>query len=267
MDNSTTQEMGEYIFKVLPFEVDFRSKLKLPNLVNYILNCAGYHADFCHYGLSDLQKHDYSWVLIRVAIEMDRYPKMYEKVHVQTWVEGFIKIFSKRNYAFLDADGKILGYARTIWAVIDNKTRKAVNISEILDKQAILEKDCPIDRIRNIPAISESDVAKEQFTVKYSDIDMNQHLNSSKYVEHILDAFTLHKFVHRDIERFEIDYMAESLFNETISLHKEEMPDNKFIIELRNKDGNVICKSRVIFSQKNQNDEYRAGCNDAQTTK
>ena len=44
-------KFGEYTFKVLPFEVDFRGTLTVPHLTNYILNCAGYHAEECGFGV------------------------------------------------------------------------------------------------------------------------------------------------------------------------------------------------------------------------
>lgn len=251
-----TNKIGEYPFKVLPFEVDFRKKLKLPHLTNYLLNCAGYHADKCHYGLEDLKGLNYSWVLSRVAIEMYRYPLMDEKIKIQTWVEGIYRYFSKRDYSFTDANGEIIGYAKTIWAVIDKKTRKPINLSKIIKDDIIVEKTCPIEECKNIQNLPSDNKAKGNFIVQYSDIDMNQHLNSSKYIEHIMNAFTLHKFEHRDVSRFEIDYKSECFFGETLQIHKEEYPDNKFSIELRNEKGLTVSKSRIIFSEKNINESY-----------
>jgi acyl-ACP thioesterase len=237
--------IGEYTFKVLPFEVDFRGQLTLPHLTNYILNVSGYHIETIGMGMLEINKNNHSWVLSRLVIEMITYPKHYEKIGIQTWVENVMRTFSLRNFAFLDQHGEVLGYARTTWAMIDRTTRKPVNLSETELPTFCCNKECPIAKAGKIPSL-EAD-AKETFTIKYSDIDINQHFNSSKYVEHIIDAFTLHKFKKRNIRRFEIEFIAEATFGEEISLHKQENPDNDFFIELKNENKQTICKSRVKF--------------------
>jgi len=236
---------AKYIFKVLPFEVDFRGKLTLPHLTNYILNVAGYHAEECGFGILKLNENNHSWVLSRLVIEMIKYPKHYEKIEVQTWVEGVMRMFTMRNFAFLNKDGEVLGYARTVWAMIDQTTRKPLNLTETNISDFICPKECPIEKFGKIPFLDGE--PQEKFTIKYSDIDINQHFNSSKYVEHVMDAFTLHKFEKRDVRRFEIEFMAEGVFGDTISLYKKESPDNEFLIELKNEAKNTISKSKIKF--------------------
>ena len=238
---------AQYIFKVLPFEVDFRGKLTLPHLTNYILNVAGYHAEECGFGMLKINQSNHSWVLSRLVIEMINYPKHYEKIQVQTWVESVMRMFTMRNFAFLNKDGEILGYARTVWAMIDRTTRKPLDLTRTSISDFIRKKECPIEKSGKIPFLEGE--PKEKFTIKYSDIDINQHFTSSKYVEHIIDAFTLHKFEKRDIHRFEIEFMAEGTFGETIFLYKKENPDNEFFIELKNENGHTLSKSKVRFNR------------------
>ena len=236
---------AQYTFKVLPFEVDFRGKLTLPHLTNYILNAAGYHAEECGFGMLKINRSNHSWVLSRLVIEMISYPEHYEKIQVQTWVEGVMRMFTLRNFAFLNKEGQVLGYARTIWAMIDQTTRKPLDLTQTNISDFICKKECPIEKSGKIPFLEGE--PKEKFTIKYSDIDINQHFNSSKYVEHVIDAFSLHKFEKRDIHRFEIEFMAEGKFGETISLYKKENPDNEFFIELKNEAGNTLSKSKIKF--------------------
>lgn len=246
--------------KVFPCEADFRFKLKIASITDYILICAGKHSEECGLGIAEMEKIDCSWVLSRVVIEMYDYPKMSEEIQIQTWVEGVVKFFAKRNYEFLSKDGKVLGYARTIWANIDNKTRKARDLTNVLTADLICDKECPIKPISKIPEIKDEVTPLFTFGVKYSDVDFNQHLNSCKYVEHMLDAFTLHKFEHRDVKRFEIDFLKEAYFNENLSLYKKEIKDNNsFFLELQNEKGEKISKSRVVFGEKKQIYDYNPG--------
>ena len=258
MENYSAQELGEFTFKVLPMEVDFRSKITMPSLTNYCLTCAGYHADICGYGLNIMEPSKRTWVVSRLSIEMMKYPKIGQKITVQTWVENILRLFAKRNFAFLDEDGAVLGYAKTIWTVIDTVKRKPTDLSFLLS-QKTLALPCPVAPIKSIPQIADSNTPAETFNIKYSEIDFNQHFNSCKYVEHIMDSFTLHKFEKRDIKRFEIEYHKECLFNDQITLHKQKLPGNCFVIELRNAQQQSICRSRVTFGEKDLHEDYHPG--------
>lgn len=253
MENSKL--IGEYPFKVLPFEVDFRQKLKLPHLTNYILNSAGYHAESLGFGLKDIKGKNRSWVLSRLAIEINRYPRNDEKIRVRTWVERVMKTFSFRSFAFLSHDGtEVLGYARSIWAMIDIENRRPTDLTSVILPEMVGGNPCPIERAGKIPP---ADVEVfNTFTVNYSDVDFNQHLNSSKYIEHIIDSFTLFKFSKRDIKRFEIEYINECLFGDKIAIHKKETAPGEFVIELKNKKKSTVCKSKVVFSEQTLNEEY-----------
>lgn len=250
----TNNLIGEYTFKVLPFEVDFRGKLTMPHLTNYILNTAGYHAESSGFGIEEINKENKSWVLSRLAIEMIKYPHHYDKIQVQTWVESVMRTFSFRNFAFLTKEGEVLGYARSVWAMIDITSRRPNNLSEVIHPEFISDKICPIAKASKIASVDTG--ITDSFTIKYSDIDLNQHLNSAKYVEHIIDSFTLYKFERRDIKRFEVEYIAESTFGEKINIYKKENPNNEFLIELRDGKDNTICKSKIIFGDQILHDDY-----------
>ena len=51
-------------------------------------------------------------------------PRAYEKFSIQTWVENVYRLFTDRNFAILNQEGKPIGYARSIWAMISMETRK-----------------------------------------------------------------------------------------------------------------------------------------------
>jgi medium-chain acyl-[acyl-carrier-protein] hydrolase len=49
------------------------------------------------------------------------------------------------------------------------------------------------------------------FKVKYSDIDINGHVNSIRYIQWISDCFSLDCYRKCQVKRFEINYMTEML--------------------------------------------------------
>lgn len=242
---------------VQPFEVDFRGKMTLPLVVNNLLNVAGTHADRRGFGIAGLNKEGHTWVLSRLALELTEYPKTDDKVVFETWVEGLMRTFTLRNFAIKKEDGTPIGYARTVWAMIDTTTRKPQNLVGIGLEQYLVKYDCPIERAGKI--VEPDGFQESSFTVKYSDVDINQHLNSAKYVEHIVDVFSLHEFSKRDIRRFEIEFIDECFFGETIKVHKTVISETEFVVVLKNEKDEVVCKSRLLFTEQGAEEKYNVG--------
>ena len=57
-----------------PFHVDFNGRLTMGVLGNHLLNCAGFHANDRGFGIATLNEDNYTWVLSRLAIELDEMP-------------------------------------------------------------------------------------------------------------------------------------------------------------------------------------------------
>lgn len=242
-------KIGTYEFVAEPFHVDFTGKLTMSVLGNHLLNCAGFHASDRGFGMAFLQENHYTWVLSRLAIELDEMPEQYEKFSIQTWVENVYRLFTDRNFSLLDKDGKTIGYARSVWAMISMETRKPADLltlhgGSIMDY--VCDKACPIEKPGRIKVTSSVPVAEYQ--TKYSDIDINGHVNSIKYIEHILDLFPLSQFKEKRVRRFEMVYVAESYYGDTLSFYLEQENEDEYLIEVKKNGTEVVVRSKVIFS-------------------
>lgn len=241
-------KVGTYRFVAEPFHVDFMERLTMGVLGNHLLNCAGFHAADRGFGIATLNENHYTWVLSRLAIELEDMPRAYESFSIQTWVENVYRLFTDRNFAILDKDGKAIGYARSIWAMISMETRKPADLltlhgGSIVDYVCV--KDCPIDKPGRIKVSHPELVGECQ--VKYSDIDLNGHVNSIKYIEHILDLFPMEMFREKRIRRFEMAYVAESYYGDTLSFYWEQTGENEYDVEVKKNGSEVVVRSKVIF--------------------
>ena len=81
----------------------------------------------------------------------------------------------------------------------------------------------------------------------YNDVDINGHINSVKYIEHVLDLWDLDWYRQHQIKRFEIAYVAEAHQGDTLSFYQEQTGENEYCIRIC-KNGDVeCCRSKVIF--------------------
>lgn len=244
----SNNKVGTYDFVAEPFHVDFNGQLTLGVLGNHLLNCAGFHASDRGFGIASLNEENYTWVLSRLAIELEDMPYQYEKFSVQTWVENVYRLFTDRNFALINKDGKTIGYARSVWAMISLTTRKPADLltmhgGNIVDY--ICDKECPIEKPSRIKVGSKEVAASH--TVKYSDIDINGHVNSIRYIEHILDLFPIEYYKTMRIRRFEIAYVAESYYGDELTFYKDEINPCEYNIEVKKNGSEVVCRGKVIF--------------------
>lgn len=245
---SENNKIGTYSFIAEPFHVDFTGRLTLGVLGNHLLNCAGFHATDRGFGIATLNEDNYTWVLSRLAIELEEMPYQYEKFTVQTWVENVYRLFTDRNFALLDKDGKKIGYARSVWAMINLNTRKPADLlalhgGSIVDY--VCDEPCPIGKPSRIKVASCEPAAT--LTAKYSDIDINGHVNSIRYIEHILDLFPIEKYRTKRIRRFEMAYVAESYYGDELSFFMDDAGEDVCQVEVRKNGGEVVCRSKVEF--------------------
>lgn len=218
-----------------PFHCDINHKLFMGHLGNHMLNAADFHSTDRGFGMRYLNTINKTWVLSRLVIEMEEMPLQYSHFTVETWVESAMRYFTNRNFCVRDNKGKALGYGRSIWALIDLGTRQPQNILDIkdgeIDQWVEPDKECPIPKPGRVKMSKDAPLVDE-LKARYSDIDVNGHVNSVKYIEHVLDIFPLDEYKNKQLYRFEIAYVAESHFGDTLRFYREETAENEYEVRI-----------------------------------
>lgn len=221
-------------FKVYPFHTDFQGNLSMSVLGNHLLNCSENHAVRRGFGETTKNGTVYRWVLSRLVIEMYEMPKNGATFYIDTWISNVYMYFTDRNYRITDSEGKAIGYAKAVWAMIDQTDRKPKDLHELhgnlIDQYIDEDADCPIAKASRVKPLNE-DMYIKSIDTEYSDIDLNGHVNSIKYIEHILNLFNIETYRQHRINRFEIAYMAESYYGDTLKLYLRNNGNGTFDAE------------------------------------
>lgn len=240
-------KVGKYEFGIDAYLTDFRGKATLPMIGGFMLQAATKHAEERGFGYSAMTSQQRVWVLSRIAIELFEYPKNDTVMHINTWVASVNRLFTERHFSFEDENGNKIGYAKSLWASIDLKTRRPTNVLELYGlSDYVTDNDCPIEDMAKIPLLKDNHELAAQFTVKYSDVDINKHLNSMKYIEHFVDVFDIEMFKEREIRRIEINYVSEGKYGTKLDILRREEEDYTFVLEMRDAETNV-CSSRITW--------------------
>ena len=244
-------KVGQYEFLAEPFHCDFSWHLFMGHLGNHMLNAADFHSNDRGFGMHYLNTINKTWVLSRLAIEMEEMPPMYSRFYIETWVESAMRFFTNRNFLVTDTEnGKVYGYGRSVWAMIDTETRQPTDILAINNGaiNAYIEKEklCPIEKGGRVKM---SDLAELVHTVKtcYSDVDINGHINSIKYIEHVLDLWSLEWYREHTVKRLEIAYVAEAHGGDTLSFYREQDAEGNYLVRIVRTDGTECCRCKIAF--------------------
>jgi acyl-ACP thioesterase len=246
----TMEKTGTFKFHIESYVCDFTEKATLPVICNFILDAASIHAQERGFGYEQISKDGVAWVLSRLSIAMDEYPRQNQDLTVETWVEDVSRFFTQRCFRFTSQDGRVIGYARSIWAAIDTGSRRPIDIPAwrpdmlgFVDS----EQTCPIEKMSKIPSVDGIESAMG-YSVRYSDIDINKHMNSVKYIEHVINVFDLDFFRENIVGKFEIVYLAEGSFGDKLKLYKQTRSENEFLVDTKNGEDS-ICRSRIIWKK------------------
>src|SRR5665647_1319791 len=176
-------------YKVDYFHVDLNNRIKLSSLFNYMQDIAGIHANELKCGYDILSKLGITWIMLRAKIQMQSYPCWGDIITVKTSTNGVDKLCAVREFEFIDADGRSIGYAITYWILYDIAGHKVVrmNHSGFELPEHLTVKYGDYEKLTRIKAQGE---LKSESTrrAQYNDIDTNIHVNNARYIEWLTDA-------------------------------------------------------------------------------
>ena len=200
-------EKSLYPFRVEPQEVDFTLRATIASLGSVILNVAGIDAHGKGFGVDALNADNHSWVLSRMAVEFDSRPVQYTDYTVATWISDYGRVLSTRNFTLTDAAGHEFGRAVSQWAMIDLRSRAAVDLSWVgqAHAEAIVAAPSPAEKPRKIRSVAPTQSMEHR--VVYSDIDFNRHVNTMRYIEMMCDMLPLELISSEAPVRLDIHFL------------------------------------------------------------
>ena len=238
-------EKTNYKFTISPEKVDFMLHATIESLCSDLLNVAG--VDAKHKGISAdvLMQQNRSWVLSRMAVEIDRQPKQYEEYSIDTWVNPHAsRLISPRNFELRDNKGNLFGRAISQWCVIDFEKRMPVSLEEIDDlfEGKFCDAPSPCEAPRKIRGIEPSVTRRHE--VRYSDIDFNRHVNTMRYIRMMLNTLPIEYLTEPHPLRLDIHFAKECRLGEVLTIGYEQR-ENLSLFEIRNGENAVACTAAI----------------------
>ena len=172
----------------IPFDMaDMNGHIKLPDVILLSLQVSGMQS--IELGVSDkaiLEDYNLVWIITDYDIEVVRLPRFAEEITIETEALSYNRLFCYRRFTIYDESGQEIIRMLATFVLMDRDSRKvhAVEPEIVAPYQSDFDKKL----IRGPKYDSLNEPFSKDYHVRFYDLDMNGHVNNSKYLDWIFEV-------------------------------------------------------------------------------
>lgn len=214
--------------------------IKNESILEILENVAGEHSSKVGYGVLDIERTSASWILLEWKVKIIKRPIYSEELKVKTWGRYFQKAYTYRDFEIYNSKGELCVIATSKWALININTHNIMRLTEDIknlykpEEISVFEEET-LSKI-NIP---EEYTNKIEYTVGRKDIDINNHMHNTYYLNLAYEALPEEVYNNDPYNEFRITYKKEITLGDTVTC-KYSMKDNKHTIVISDENKKII---------------------------
>lgn len=218
---------------VMNADADFRSLLKPSALLRYVEQVSADHART--FGMTDqfFKNHGVAFLVGKQALKFDRVPQRAEKLTLLTRAEASRRGSVKRITTVTDAEGKQVAMVDCRWIVVslaENRILREPGWTVEGFWNETVEGELPLQ----LHKCREGLASAGEWTVRYSQCDLNGHLNNAFYLDLVCDALPLDMVRKGPVTFASINYHREVPMGETVEVFYAPSAEGWYIIGKHN---------------------------------
>ncbi len=233
----------EYFLRASDF--DKFGRIKPSSVLDLFQDAAGQHAEELGVGFEAMLERSYLWVLTRVKFKILSNPRSYQKVIVKTWPLEPNRITYRREYSIENEKGDLLIGGSSEWVVIHSEKRRFVSANDLYSFTDGFNTEIMCEE--KLGKIPDFEIANEPYIInsRFSEVDINNHVNNTKYANYVLDAINPQKADM--LKEFQIDYRKEVFEGTKLNIHHSRMGET-VLAKGQNDNGDIMfaCKLEYI---------------------
>lgn len=236
-------------FRVSSADTDMYGRLRPGALVNYLIQAAIDSADFLGFGFSNIRTQKLFWVLSRFKINIYSPLKWYDQVKVETWPKDVERIIYLRDFVVSNGKGEIVAKATSGWLAVDMESKRPKKINGVNAGffNQLRERHAIDELPERLVALVDGELNME-IPTSYYDLDLNKHVTSTRYIDWMMDSFSLSFHEKNYPHSMEVNYLKETLPREKIGLFRGKSGSGEHLFEGQNlTSGTVAFRGRLVY--------------------
>ncbi len=169
-------------------DVDIHNRLTLKGAYRLMQEAANCHSDQVGYGINNIEKTDYSWVLYQQRCRMFARPRWNTTLDIRTWSRGAEGLICLRDFEVCTEEGELVALASTSWLLVSAATQRMVKIpAGMMEEYGTVDRAVfsePLERLRPVPGEEKT----WEYTILKRDLDINRHVNNLCYLDFVLES-------------------------------------------------------------------------------
>ena len=162
-------------------DVDMYRRLRTSELFRLLQEASIRHTEQLGMGRDKTLDRGILWVLLMQRAEIARMPEYDEQIVLKSWPGKTMHLLFPRYYSLETAEGEPLLKASALWSLVDQKTRKVVFPEKY---GVVIEGVVTGGEIAMPGAVKKGECERSRdFTVPYSFVDLNGHMNNTRYFD------------------------------------------------------------------------------------
>ncbi|MHC5268263.1 acyl-ACP thioesterase domain-containing protein [Enterococcus sp. LJL98] len=165
--------------EVAYWECDMYGRMTISMLVAVAIAASEKQSNLLERGTDAIHALGLNWIITDYDLTLARLPRVGEKVRFKTEATAYNRFFCYRSFWVFAEDGQELVKIETVFALMNQKTRKIARVQEEIIAPYKSEKLPSIKRMSNILPIEQGEA--QAFQIHFFDLDENQHVNNAVY--------------------------------------------------------------------------------------
>lgn len=206
-------------FQTLP-----NGKIRMSSIGDLFQEIAWQHADSGGFGIK-LMDSNQMWALVRFDIEVIKMPSWGDQVKLFTAGRGVNKIFAFREFLMLSKENEILVKGMSSWLLLDSKSKRPTRPADSLPPELFDPSVVPSWEPHKIKVKGEL-ILTQKIQVRFSDLDLNNHVNNTSYIRWIEDILLENNF---ESTSYSLNYLAEAHLKDWVTINVFKTSSKLFI--------------------------------------
>ena len=240
------EDIYSVTFRVASTDVDAQNYLRPAAVLTWFQHYGTEHGAILHMDRDYLVENYHAcWILARVWFRFLRPVTEGETVTLKTWCRGAGGLIVYRDFDIFSGD-ELVGEGISAWVIADLDTRTMLRPGTVENLAVYCAPECCKDRQLKLIRRPTNCYSVYNREVRYSDLDINGHMNNTRYADVIMDAFRPDRLSGKFVKEFQLNYSVECKFSDELEISLANT-DSGFYVDGRTNDGRRYFEAKILF--------------------